>query len=124
MSTFAGVNSKDELSEEGEIYRWHCDEHECGKKFNRKTDLARHINQVHRLNKYACDQCDYKAGLKGNLVAHKLARHGNGVKHFQCHLCTKAYKWQHVLKRHMIKHSIIKIKIKCNLCEKQYAEKR
>jgi len=95
---------------------------ECGRQFNSKHNVFKHLNEIHLKIKYECDQCDYKAGQKSGLVRHQLAKHGDGVRYLKCHLCPKTYKWDADLKRHIDKHS--NNKFQCDSCEKEFAEKR
>ena len=54
-----------------------CPHKNCGKSFNRKTNLTEHIRFSHS-NKFTwlkCELCDYKTKRKGNLNLHLEKRH-------------------------------------------------
>ena len=60
-----------------------CDQ--CGYKATLKGNLKTHIDSVYGLMQYSCDQCDYKATLKGNLKRHLDYVHGGigGLRYLQ-----------------------------------------
>ena len=49
-------------------------------------EQLRHTRSIHKGVKLSCDQCDYKATQKGNLLKHIKAIH-EGIK-FSCDQCS------------------------------------
>ena len=75
------------LDSTAEIEQWgknHCKV--CDMNFARRDLLLSHNLTFHVTEKkFACDQCDFKATLRDNLLKHIKSRH-KGVK-FQCDQC-------------------------------------
>ena len=47
----------------------------CGKVFQGKQSVQRHIKSVHDGEKFPCTQCDYKATYKGHIQTHMKSLH-------------------------------------------------
>ena len=60
-----------------DLLRFDCDQ--CDYKATRKNNLLTHLKSKHEGIKYPCDQCDYKGTGKGNLSRHLKSIH-EGVK--------------------------------------------
>lgn len=76
----------------------------CGKLFNLKEDLKKHLSGVHAdEGKYICDICKQKFRRLNSLKAHKLKVHDVGVR-YCCSVCQKSYSCFQSLKRHYVKH--------------------
>ena len=58
---------------------------QCDYKATLKGDLLKHIQSKHEGVKFPCDQCDFKAKGKGQLLRHIKSKH-EGVK-FPCDQC-------------------------------------
>ena len=52
----------------------------CGKRFGKKHYLEEHVAGVHEGVRYACDQCDYSASIKSNLLMHVKMIHLKELK--------------------------------------------
>ena len=62
---------------------------ECDYKATKKVNLISHIKSVHQGIKYPCDECDYKATKTENLMSHKRSIHEK-IKHH----CINVTIWQ------------------------------
>lgn len=109
---------------------------ECGKKFNHKSSLRVHF-QSHFRNPddkpHKCPHCDQSFYQERSMKCHFTAAHGIG--NFQptkkkvsnliyfCDFCSKAFKLQSLLKRHLISHveeEKASRKHKCDKCEARF----
>ena len=50
-----------------------CDQ--CDFKATYKSNLLTHIKSIHEGVKYPCDQCDYKATWRSHLLRHLKSKH-------------------------------------------------
>ncbi|KAL6263990.1 hypothetical protein P5V15_004071 [Pogonomyrmex californicus] len=58
--------------------RFSCPNHNCGRAFNWKRNLTRHLKyECGRQPRFKCPYCDYHGKLKGNVKKHLLHRHKN-----------------------------------------------
>lgn len=58
--------------------RFPCPNHNCGRIFNWKRNLTRHLKYECGLQpRFKCPYCDYYGKLKGNVSKHLLRRHNN-----------------------------------------------
>ncbi|XP_024889483.1 longitudinals lacking protein, isoforms A/B/D/L-like, partial [Temnothorax curvispinosus] len=56
--------------------RFPCPNHNCGRAFNWKRNLTRHLKYECGLQpRFKCPYCDYYGKLKGNVSKHLLRRH-------------------------------------------------
>ena len=58
--------------------KYPCDQ--CDYKATQKGDLLTHLKSIHEGVKYPCDQCDYKATQKCHLLTHSNSKHHRKVK--------------------------------------------
>ena len=72
----------------------------CGKRFGRKTHLEEHVAGVHEGVRYACDQCDYSASTKSDLLRHLKMIHLKEYP-FPCDNCDSGYVRRRELDAHM-----------------------
>ena len=78
-----------------------CDE--CGSKFSRKKDLARHKKTHDDTLSLECEICNFKCKGSFTLKSHKKNLHGEKLA-FGCDMCDLTfYKNQHLM-RHKIGH--------------------
>jgi len=80
----AGVNesfkafSSSFSSDADNSIRFRCPNHNCGRAFNWKRNLTRHLKYECGLQpRFKCPYCDYYGKLKGNVSKHLLRRHNN-----------------------------------------------
>lgn len=66
------------FSNDGDSIRFPCPNHNCGRAFNWKRNLTRHLKYECGLQpRFKCPYCDYYGKLKGNVSKHLLRRHNN-----------------------------------------------
>ncbi|CAH0558348.1 unnamed protein product [Brassicogethes aeneus] len=91
----------------------------CSKLFNRKNNLESHIKQKHdeSCKKIICPLCGYSTVSKHDLKRHE--RFHTNEKPYVCNFegCTKAYKTSSALSHHKKTHLNIR-NYRCDICEK------
>lgn len=109
----------------GDRPRTEC--HICNK-FVLTTYLRKHIQRTHgdkNTSKYLfCAHCDYKIKVKRCLEVHMNARHVVRDHRFHCHICKRAFKYNHDLKRHIETHSETRQVYTCTICNKTFLAKQ
>ena len=92
---------------------------QCGKKFETKHTLKRHIESKHNELKYQCRKCGEKVSQKSHLKRHMVSKH-EPIKHFFCNKCKCKFIREDHLKRHkVVKHGNMEM-LKCGLCGKGF----
>ncbi|XP_012557987.1 gastrula zinc finger protein XlCGF58.1 isoform X1 [Hydra vulgaris] len=118
---------------------------ECGKKFDKRTSLSRHMLSHTSMRPYVCEECGKGFKERSNLKKHQIIHTGirphacsicnarfrqlgHLLKHklvhkpdkpFKCDVCFKAFKRKEHLKEHTIVHSE-EFPFKCDTCEKKF----
>lgn len=71
----------------------------CGKSYQRKTGLKRHVSTFHKKEKpFSCETCDKKFGRIDSLVKHGLTH--TMEKNLICEICSKAFNQSSNLIKH------------------------
>jgi len=92
---------------------------ECGKGFNRRSHLKRHVAKVHRGEKrHKCDVCGQGFGEVGGLRTHVRQLH-TGEKVVQCEECGAEFSSRSQYNSHMKAHAGIKAH-KCGVCAARF----
>ena len=65
------------------MQKYPCED--CDYKFTKKVGLAKHHQSLHMGKKYPCKECDYKFTQKGNLTRHQKSVHMG--KKYPCEEC-------------------------------------
>ncbi|CAC5361137.1 KRAB [Mytilus coruscus] len=102
--------------------RFMCDE--CGKSFNTKCGMNKHIRSKHRGEQgmpHQCTYCGYKCIEKHQMERHCRKYHG-GEK-LQCTYCNKLFTTKSGLKRHEISHHLLSPLFQCNECSLNFTRK-
>ncbi|KAL7732220.1 hypothetical protein ACLKA6_018459 [Drosophila palustris] len=77
---------------------------ECGKNFNKKKGIKRHIKTVHdKVKDFACRFCP-KRFSKSNHLRHHEYTH-TGEKPYECIVCNKTFRHDATLRKHMKSHN-------------------
>ena len=63
--------------------KYPCDQ--CDFKATQKSNLLTHIKSIHECVKYPCEQCEHKAASKHNLLTHIISKHDQ--VRFPCDQC-------------------------------------
>jgi KRAB domain-containing zinc finger protein len=87
----------------------------CGKKFNEKDNIARHV-RIHAKFKIKCEICHTEINLS-RLNRHKADAHAN--QSIECKLCTKVFKNSYAFKNHQKFHGTKKFC--CKLCDRKFS---
>ena len=93
----------------------------CGKEYS-KGNLSKHIQVLHKEQKFQCKMCTYKTGvekdLKNHILTHEMDDVRLKVKKFECSQCNSKFTKKYNLKSHIIKiHFENDIEsIECNIC--------
>ncbi|XP_037544154.1 zinc finger protein 121-like [Nematolebias whitei] len=97
---------------------FNCDD--CGKRFNRKVNLNRHM-LIHTGQKpFACDVCGQRFGHKSTVNTHM--RIHTEQKPFACDVCGQRFRQKSHLKTHMRIHTGQK-PFPCDVCGHKFREK-
>ena len=102
---------------DGTSYR--CDFPGCDKKFPNNKKVYFHRYNCH-IKRFKCTHCDKAFGQKVELNIH-MGHHG-AEKKFMCHLCSKVFIVQDLLRKHMVIHQNRTKSFKCDQCDSAYYE--
>merc|ERR1712133_19108 len=76
---------------------------DCGKVFKNKTYLKRHVVEHHqKVQRYACDQCDFKTHRSDTLKKHMVSH--TGIFPHTCSTCGKGFKSKPEVDKHEDTH--------------------
>ena len=94
-----------------------CDRGDCGKTFERRSALRKHVN-LHDNNLQKCYFCPQAVAVGENhSITTHLNQHLNNFTH-KCDICGKQFFRKTLLKNHFeVYHEKIVDKYKCTLCE-------
>ncbi|XP_042358606.1 zinc finger protein 271-like [Plectropomus leopardus] len=93
--------------------------HFCGKRFNRDSDLIKHVEMVHMKTKaFKCSECDKEFACRSHLEAH--LRIHTGEKPHKCPFCSKSFTQRSNLNVHLRVHTREKPYF-CKSCNRRVA---
>lgn len=100
-------------------YKHKCNH--CSRMFVLKSNMEKHIKEMHEDEKYICEICSKFFNRKNNLLSHIRQKHDNQSMKIICPLCGYSTVSKHDLKRHERFHTNEK-PFKCNFdaCNKAY----
>ncbi|XP_061724628.1 zinc finger protein 525-like [Cydia pomonella] len=99
-----------------EQHRYECDI--CGKVYQRKHFLVRHIKMHSKFNKgYPCNICIKVFSKRSALNRHELSH--TGAKNFSCETCNKKFTQKGHLNDHKLTHTGER-PYACNMCSMQF----
>ncbi|WAR17436.1 ZN430-like protein [Mya arenaria] len=78
---------------------------QCGKSFNQKYNLQRHIitiNKLNRISENQCNLCNRLLPSRSHMILHK--RIHTGEKPFKCDICGRQFNRKGNMKTHQITH--------------------
>ena len=93
----------------------------CGKAFQHKCHLVRHLRCHTGEKNYECAHCSKTFKEKSHLVSHLKVHVETTV--YQCNQCNKSFKYKYHFDRHVKLHSKER-PYKCDQCETSYKEKK
>ena len=97
----------------------------CENEFTQKSNLRKHIRDVHDKKRHKCDQCEKDFASRSGLRNHKLTKHeGKKIKRNQkqCPHCNKSFNSGSHYNSHLLKHQSLKPFL-CPFCS-SYAAKQ
>ncbi len=92
---------------------------ECGKEFQKKNKLNRHIRETHSNDKpYKCEDCGADFKRNSHLTRHKKLKHTEEPKAFKCSIddCLQKFSTKQHLDRHIKTNNFGEIH-KCEECD-------
>ena len=92
-------NYRGHINKHSEKIKEKCDT--CGKLFTYRTSLLTHKKRCGEpvVDVYICPACGVKFYNKRSFWDHQQGLHGN--RNYQCHMCSKMFKWRSSLSYHM-----------------------
>ncbi|XP_017776177.1 PREDICTED: zinc finger protein 70-like [Nicrophorus vespilloides] len=91
----------------------------CEKRFNKKSNLWKHIHIHTGEKRFQCDVCNKKFSQNANLKKHKLIH--DGIKPYSCTYCQKAFTQRANLDKHIRIHTGEK-PYGCIICNNSFAQ--
>ena len=95
----------------------------CGKLFTRIASYQNHINIVHGNKLFSCDECDFTSKQKQAIKSHRLWKHTEDNKKFNCDFCQKGFVAKKDHKDHIESVHLGVKNYKCELCESEFYDK-
>lgn len=105
----------------GGVTRQICDK--CGKTFQSKYNLSKHIENEHlrvQSEPLQCLICNTWYRNPDGLKAHNKNMHSNSDTEHRCHICQKVSTTHRALLRHINFNHVRERKFKCTMCEKAF----
>jgi len=119
--TKTSEKAQSEITEPKVPATYECPVESCGKIFDRKGTLNRHMASHSEKRNFKCDVCDKAFKLKGELVRHYQA---HTSKQFQCAHpgCDKKFSFECNLERHVLTVHMGVKNFECPHCKKEFAQ--
>ncbi|XP_057697846.1 zinc finger protein 32-like isoform X1 [Corythoichthys intestinalis] len=114
------TSSKSDLTKPANNERSTC--HECGKKFDQRGALTRHLRTHSREKPFSCAICTRGFSLKANMKRHMTTHSQAGGVQFGCSQCGKTFNLKGNLLAHIKTHTGEK-PFGCSQCEKRFHTK-
>ena len=94
-----------------------CDRGDCGKTFEKHSQLLRHLN-IHDNNLKNCYFCPWKTPVATTSHLENHLKQHFGQADFTCHICDRSFFLKNLLDYHFeAHHEIVPGKHKCKLCD-------
>ena len=94
----------------------------CGKRYNHKQHLVKHVLAVHDNQKFSCTTCGQTFIHNNSVTQHKAVVHNDAWSYF-CKVCNKTFKLNDTLYSHIAEVHKNKRPHCCKFCGKTYKQK-